>query len=287
MQYRLLAFAALLIAGTLQTSLPAAAQSAANPAPTATPTVEIPPALPPLVKYEHFISAGYLTPPIVRNEFSAGYPGARYRSTDLKAAVEFPLLGRTLTGMVKFDSRRFTYPHFGTAGPVIGCVPGSNNASCVTGIGPTGTGALAVPSFQARENDYDIRAGVRALEPRLYLGVSYLQRTNNYGYPRLKGYGLGFEKLPDVDQVFSLYGGIYYYPSLRGTFTVPGGPSAGTQLELAYHVVRYDVGLTIKPSATSPFFLEAGYLGDRSKNANNAPATISRSAPFLGLGVNF
>ncbi len=285
MNYRFAAVAAVLLA-LVPMARPAAAQSSVNPVPTPTPTVEIPPALPPLIKHEAYVSAGYLVPPIVRNEFSAGFPGYRYRSGVLRAAIEFPLAAG-LTGMVKVDARRYVYPHYGSQGPVLACAPGSTNLSCVQAVGPNGTGATSVPGFAAREYEYDVRVGVRALEPRIYLGVSYLQRANNYGYPRLRGYGFGLEKLPDVDQILSLYGGAYYYPMVRGNYVVSAGPMTGTTYDLAYHVVRYDVGLTLKPSLKSPLFVDAGYLGDRSKNANNAPATISHSGPFVGVGLTF
>ncbi len=271
---------------SLAVQSPALAQSVPNPAPTATPTVQIPSPLPPKLNLERYISAGYLVPPIVRNEFSAGYPGLRYQSTVLRGAAEFQILPGTAI-MLKADLRHYGYPHYGTAGPALLCQGASRNPSCVPAIGSNGTSGTAVPSFAARETQYDLRAGLRVIEPRIYLGASYLQATNNYGYPRLYGYGAGLEKLPDTDQTFSLYGGLYYYPRVHGNYTAPTGPFTGTTYDLAYHVTRYDIGLTLKPSMYSPIFVDAGYLGDRSKGANNAPATISRSGPFVGLGITF
>ena len=69
----------------------------------------------------------------------------------------------------------------------------------------------------------------------------------------------------------------------HGSFT----NSTSATYDLAYHVLRYDMGITIKPSPESPIFVDAGYLGDRSRNANNAPSNITRNGPFVGLGVNF
>ncbi|GAC1390567.1 MAG: hypothetical protein NVSMB31_07640 [Vulcanimicrobiaceae bacterium] len=285
MHYRLLGLGALVLAALLQSALPAAAQSQPSPTATATPDVPIPPALPPIVKYERYISAGYLVPPIVCNEFSPCNKGSRYRSSAVRAAFEFPISGISLTGMVKVDIRHYGYPHNGVGGPVLACLPGSSDPSCVGVIG--NTGATSVGAFQPGETDFDIRAGVRAFEPRLYLAVSYLQRTNTYGYPRLTGLGIGLEKLPDVDQIFSAYGGLYYYPTVRGDYAVGSGPLSATNIDLAYHVLRYDMGITLKPSMHSPLFLDAGYLGDRSRNANNAPSNITRNGPFVGVGLSF
>ncbi|GAC1390409.1 MAG: hypothetical protein NVSMB31_07430 [Vulcanimicrobiaceae bacterium] len=268
MNIRLLLTAALASAALWQFALPAAAQAQPVPAPTATPEVQIPPALPPILKTERYLSAGYIVPPLVCNEISPCNPGTRYRNYAVRGALEFPI-SNGLAGMVKFDYRRFNYPAGGRV------------------INLAGGGTAFAPALQAREEDYDFRAGIRALEPRLYLGVSYLQRTENYGYPRLRGFGVGLEKLPDVDQTFSVYGGAYYYPSVSGTYTQPLGPNTNIPLRLAYHVLRYDFGITLKPSTTSPVFVDAGYIGDRSRNADNAPSNITRNGPFVGLGVTF
>ncbi|MBV9972968.1 MAG: hypothetical protein JO135_06505 [Candidatus Eremiobacteraeota bacterium] len=258
---------------------PAGAQTAPSPVATPTPAVAIPPALPPIIKYEQYVSAGYIAPPIVCNEFSACFPGNRYQSVVFRAAAEFPV-ARAFTAMVKVDFRRYGYPHYGVAGPPLACAAGSTDLSCVPAIGGNGA-ANSVGAFTARNWDYDVRAGFRVIEPRIYLSATYLQRTNNYGYPRLSGYGVSLEKLPDVDQILSLYGGAQYYPIVRGNFT----DAAGTTFNLAYHVLRYDVGLTLKPSTYSPLFIDAGYLGDNSHNAGNAPSNITRSGPYVGIGL--
>lgn len=270
MKIRLLALAALAFAAVLQTAQPAAAQSAPGPAPTATPTVTIPPALPPIIKHEIYAEGGYFVPAIVCNELATPCAhGDRYRSVAGRAAAEFPISGITLTGMVKVDYRRYVYQAAGTT------------------INLVGGGTAFAPAFQAREQDFDIRAGIRALEPRLYLGVSYLRETNNYGYPTLRGYGYGLEKLPDVDQTFSVYGSAYYYPTVSGTYTQPLGPNAGVPLRLAYHRFRYDFGITLKPSTNSPLFVDAGYLGDHTRSSENSPANVIRAGPFVGVGVTF
>ncbi len=272
MNYRTLVIA--VFAAGIATAVPALAQSQSTPAPAATSAdtyVTIPPALPPLIKYVHYVSGGYQIPATVCNAFTyVGNcaVGDRYKSAFARAALEFPIAGNTLTGMVGVDYRRYGYYHY--LGDAVPAIPG-------------GSGFAFVPSGQLHEDDFDVRAGIRALEPRLYLGVSYLQRAANDGYPRLRGYGIGLEKLADTDQTFSLYGSYYYYPELRGSFA-----SGGTHYDLAYHVVRYDVGLTLKASNPSPVFLTAGYMGDQSRNAGNAPLTqLVRRGPYVGIGLTF
>ncbi|PZR57852.1 MAG: hypothetical protein DLM50_05360 [Candidatus Meridianibacter frigidus] len=268
MKIRLLAVAAVACAAIFVGTQPAGAQNTPAPAPTATPTVQIPPALPPLIKHEYYAEGGYLVPAIVCNELATPCAhGDRYRSATARAAIEFPVAGNGITAMLKVDYRRYVYQH--QAGF----------------INLAGGGTAFSPVFQAREQDFDIRAGVRALEPRLYLGLSYLRETNNYGYPSMRGYGLGLEKLPDVDQTFSVYGSAYYYPRVDGTYTQPIGPNAGVPLHFAYHRFRYDFGVTLKPSSKSPVFIDMGYLGDHTRTADNAPANVIRAGPFVGIGI--
>lgn len=234
--------------------------------PTPSPEVTIPSPLPPLVKRAAYISGGYIIPAVVCNEFtpSSCTVATRYRSKVLRAAAELPL--GNLTGMVKLDYRTYGYRH---------------ETGFVNGIGHAGF--ATVGAFDARDDDADVRAGVRVLEPRLYLAVSYLRRTNNYGYPRLNGLGFGLEKFPDVDQTFSVYGGAYYYPRVRGSFA----SFTGEQGTLAYHELRYDAGVTLKPSDKSPVFIDLGYIGDHARNAENAPSNEIRSGPFAGIGLTF
>jgi len=244
-------FACIMLLSLATLTAPAFAQTGAAPAPTPTPTVSIPPALRPLVKHEVYASAAYITPPIICDQFGKCLLGARYQSMVYRGAAEFPIAGNALTGMVELDYRRFGY---------------------------------ASRTLTARDTDYDYRAGIRVLEPRLYLAGSYLQRSSNYGFPRLRGYGFGLEKLPDVDQTFSLHGGVFYYPTVQGTYT---NALMTRSLPLAYHVLRYDLGMTLKTSSYAPVFLEAGFLGDKSRNENNAPININRSGPYVGLGITF
>ncbi len=54
----------------------------------------------------------------------------------------------------------------------------------------------------------------------IYIGVGYMWRSGNYGYPRLNNVGSALRRLPDLDQNgFTWYGSAYYYPNVKGTCT--------------------------------------------------------------------
>jgi len=111
---------------------------------------------------------------------------------------------------------------------------------------------------------------------------SYLNQWGNYGYPKLAGFGGGLEKLPDLDQTFSVFGSALYYPSVSGTFIDPKGNS----FNLAYRILRYQAGISLAIPST-PIFLEGGLLGDNGSNASNAPGNYSHNGYFAGLGIHF
>jgi hypothetical protein len=244
----------------------------APPAPAPSPTVA-PTPVPVAAPYEdHFIAGDYIISPKVYNEFSPGNTG-KSGSYAVRGALEFPLFG--LPWMVEGDFRQYQYPH-NCAGP--------GDAQClVTSIG-TGTQTF-VPAFTAKDQDVDARLGLKIADPRIYIGVGYLWRTTNYGYPRQNGVGFGLEKLPDLDHTFSVYGSAYYYPSIKatcGTDVCPTGP-----YDLAYRVFRYQIGGAINFGAPAGVFLDFGWIGDQGRNKTNAPADYTHNGPYVGLGIHF
>ncbi|HVA27349.1 MAG TPA: hypothetical protein VNF68_04175, partial [Candidatus Baltobacteraceae bacterium] len=178
--------------------------------------------------------------------------------------------------MLEGDYRNFNYPHTCTGGvltPTPDCF--------VTTIGSTG--ATAVNSFEVRNYDFDARLGLKVLNPRVYIGLGYMWRGNNAGYPRQTGLGFGVEKLPDLDQPWSIYGSVYYYGNVKGNFTDPG-TLIGYQL--AYNILKYQLGVTYTMGG-SPLFIDAGLLGERAQNKVNAPGQYSDFAGYIGLGLKF
>ncbi len=262
------------------------------PSPVPAPTVAPPPARNP---YEHFIVGDYIFNPKVYNEFSPGNTG-KGGSYALRGAVEFPAFG--LPWMLEGDYRSYSYPHntgvndalFARNAPCNGLLgaPPTGDQGCVTVIGAYGQ--VWIPSFTARDTDFDGRLGLKIAEPRIYIGVGYLHREENYGYPRQNGFGFGAEKLPDLQQPFSIYGSVWYYPSISGNFSFPsvGAPIgfAGKDESLQHRFLKYQIGGTLN-LGNSGLFLDAGFLGDSIRGKNISPSDATHAGGYLGLGIKF
>lgn len=263
-------------------------------APTAAPTAT---PVPIVIPYQDtFIAGDYIISPKVYNEFSPGNTGSNTNggfSYAIRAAKEFDLFN--LPWMLEGDYRQYNYPHnqgvITTAtnqnAPCDGLNgdASSGDPGCVTTIG--GQGSAFVPAFTVRDYDFDGRLGLKVADPRIYVGVGYMNRSGNYGYPRLNGVGFGIEKLPDLDTPFSIYGSAYYYPNVKGTYTVSAGPQAGTSYNLAYNILKYQLGGTFTFGPNTPVFLDFGFLGDRGKNKSNAPSDFTHNGPYVGIGLKF
>lgn len=252
------------------------------PLPTQTPT--------PLRRhYESFIVGDYIGSPSVYNQFSSGTNtqvwGPSYAG---RAAVEFPLAH--LSFMVEGYAEQYAYTHPGGSGVPqnTSCnVPGlAGNPACVRPIGP-GTASFWVRQFQAIDGDASARVGVQVANPRIYIAGAYLWTSNNYGYPRMSGAGVGIEKLPDLDRTFSYFGSFYYYPQVQGAFT---DPTSGTPFEVQYRFIQYQVGVTynipIKSKYTGLFF-EGGFMGNASSNKQFLPGNAQEAGGFAGAGLHF
>ncbi|HEY5348114.1 MAG TPA: copper amine oxidase N-terminal domain-containing protein [Candidatus Lustribacter sp.] len=256
-----------------------------KPAPPAPPPPPPPPPTPspaPTVKpvnYEHFIVGDYVFHPKVYNEFSNGIVGNN-SSFAARGAAEFPAFG--LPWMIEGDYRSYAYQHNGSrpAGTSCAAVPG--DPGCVSVIG--GTGQVYVPGFTARDTDIDGRIGLKVVDPRIYVGVGYLSRSENYGYPRQNGFGFGVEKLPDLDQPFSVYGSVWYYPSVSANFN-----SASASGQFSYRDLKYQVGATYTLGSFSGLgiFVDGGYLGDSLRAKSLAPSNTTHGGAYLGLGLKF
>ena len=279
------------IAAEITSVAPVAQAPSSAPSPSATPGPR------PSSYYEHFIVGDFLLSPKTYNELSPGNSGSS--SYDVRAAVEFPLLN--LPWMLEGDYRRFQYGHNANQAPTAGttasfvCPNPPGTVGCVTSLGGYGRAQAFVPAFTARENDFDARFALRVLDPRLYIGAGYFYRTTNYGYPTLRGLGLGAEKLPDLNDTLSVYGSAWYYPSVQGSYgsyqygaCAPG--TAGCQFfnpggTLSYRLFKYQAGATL--SFGGPFFLDLGLLGDRYHGRRNAPTNINQFSGYAGLGIHF
>ena len=278
------------------------------PAPTATPTPVPPP-------YEdHFIAGDYIISPKVYNEFSPGNTGNNNNggfSYRVHGAIEFNVL--SLPWMLEGDYRQYNYPHNQgvptTAANTPFTGPGqgeicdglnghasSGDPGCVTAIG--GQFQTFVPAFIARDYAFDLRLGLRVFQPRIYIGVGYMWRSGNYGYPKIQNVGFGIEKLPDLDNGFTVYGSAWYYPNVNGNgngcislptaaTTANNGCGNPTNYNLSYDIFRYDIGAAFTFGPQVPIYIEIGYLGDNGKQGRNAPIGFTENGPYAGLGLKF
>jgi hypothetical protein len=259
-----------------------------TPKPTPKPTPPPPPPPPPTpspsptpkpVNYEHFIVGDYVFHPKVYNEFSNGIVGNN-NSYAARGAIEFPAFG--LPWMVEGDYRSYSYQHNGSFPARTSAAAHPGDPGDVTVIG--GSGQVYVPGFTATDTDIDGRLGFKVVDPRIYIGVGYLSRSENYGYPRQNGFGFGIEKLPDLNQPFSIYGSAWYYPSVSANFS-----SASANGQFSYRDLKYQVGATYTLGAFSGIgiFIDGGYMGDSLRSKSLAPSDSTHNGPYLGLGLKF
>jgi hypothetical protein len=294
------------------TPAPTEAPTAApTPAPTAAPTATPSPTPAPTEKYEAFVAGDFDISPKVFNELSPGENGSN--SYSVKGAVEFPLAGQRWMLEGNYQQLRYDHPaNLGyagcTAGPGCSTVvgndpvyqygncPSPSDPGCVTTVGYqnvinyNGLGQAYVPAFTAIESTFDARFGFKVVDPRVYIGVGGFFKQEKYlGYPNLSGAGFGLEKLPDLDNVFSLYGNVWYYPTISGTYTYPNskylGPLSGTNATLSYSALTYEFGGTLD-FGKSPLYLDFGYQGQHYRGKANAPSDGSVNSPYVGLGLH-
>lgn len=265
--------------------------------PTAPPTPAPTPVPTPAIKA--FVAGDYIISPKVYNEFSPGNTGSNSNggfSYRIHGAWEFSTVG--LPWMIEGDYRQYNYPHNQTAittsanaGQLCDGLNGHaapGDPGCVTAIG--GQYQTFVPAFTARDYSFDARLGLKVLDPRIYIGVGYMWRAGNYGYPKLNNVGFGVEKLPDLDQNgFTWFGSAYYYPNVKGTFNgcVTLGCTSPTNVDLAYNIFKFDIGGAFTFGPNTPLYLEFGYLGDAGKGKTNAPSDFNETGPYVGLGLKF
>jgi hypothetical protein len=253
-------------------------------APIPTPLTTPPPTPAPVAPATAAPTAPPTPAPTVYNEFSPGNTG-QGASFDVRGAIEFNLGG--LPWMVAGDYRQFSYPHTNGGGACN--VPGADRG-CVTTIG--GLGQTSVAAFTAQDQDLEGTFALKVLDPRVYLGIAYVHRTNNYGYPPESGVGVALDKLPDLDRPFSVYENVSYYPQILGNYRFPvnGTTTAaglsGQPVFLTYTYLKYQAGFDYK-IGKSPIFLDAGYLGIHAGVKGYAPSNISENGPYAGLGVKF
>jgi hypothetical protein len=213
-------------------------------------------------------------------------PGTSLRSPsgEIRATMEFSQL--SLPMYVSASASRLTYSH--PANALSGACP-APDPGCVTGVapdfyGPRGLGQQYIGARTISESVVDVRFGLKVIDPRIYLGVAYVNRAwNAPGHGNLRGSAFVIEKLPDLDQRVTLLGSFAYAPSASGVWTGPDG----RRFNVTYTYARYRVGGALVLFAGRPWFVEGGVAEDRGTARVNAPADFTRSETFIGLGARF
>jgi hypothetical protein len=229
--------------------------------------------------YEQFVAIQMWTGS-ARDEFSPGTP-LRSPSGDARVTAEFSQLSVPL--YFSLAASRLTYQH--PANTRHAACPAAD-PGCVTVVapglyGPPGAGQQYVPTATLSESVMDMRFGIKAVDPRIYLGAGYVNRA--WDAPRrgnLSGVAFVIEKLPDLDQRFTLLGSFAYAPSASGTWTGPDG----RRFSVSYTYARYRIGgaYVFFPGK---WFLEGGVGEDRGSGRSNAPADFTRAETFVGVGA--
>ncbi|MDQ2818224.1 MAG: copper amine oxidase N-terminal domain-containing protein [Candidatus Eremiobacteraeota bacterium] len=277
-------------------------------APTAVPTAS-PTPVPTVRPYLGYLQGGVAFGGKIYNEFSAGEKeqtgfgngGSNGGGSGLKGSFVASGAYRFDPFAVKVDLRQDQYVTTNTG--LIGFPDTNGTAALAANPGApitcfstidtdltTGSpGYTCTPQFTARQSTLDGRLLYKVTAPNVYIGVGYLQASNNYGYPQLRGVGAGLEKLPDFDanQTFSIYGSAFYYPNVNGTYTVsdPTSGSFGQSFKQEYRIVKYDIGATLGLGST--FYVFGGYSGDRYTTKQFAPINQTHAGPYAGLGFHF
>jgi hypothetical protein len=255
----------------------------ATPAPTATPTPA--PAAP---SYLGFVQGAYDFHR-VSNDFAA--QATTTGSYQYGGALMFDKFA--LVGGLRSDQYNTTVNGVAPA-PAVICNPSlspnpTTPGTPVTFFNTIDGGQCYVPQFKARQTLGYGNLEYQIFHPRVYLGVGYLGLATNYGYPKLNGWGFGLEKLPDLDNTFTVHGSYFYYPNMNGNYTVndPNSPNFNVQYTQKYQVQVYDVGLDYVFSKSFPVYLYAGWNGDVYVAKANAPVNQTHSGPYVGLGFRF
>jgi len=245
------------------------------PVPSPTPAPTPPPTPPPAPKLSHgFIQAGF---GMGRN-YNEFTDGQYCRNGTYVAAAAYMFGGSPIA--VKVDFRQDAYVTTDNATDRL--------KNHLTRFATIDGGFAVTPVFLARQNTLDARLEFKLANPRIYAGVSYLQTSDNYGYPHLNGAGFGLEKLPDFHPGFNPFGSAFYYPSAAGDYTVTNRASsnAGKTYRQQYGILKYDVGLALV-FHQYPVYVYGGFSGDRYNARQNAPIDQTHGGPYLGLGVKF
>jgi hypothetical protein len=175
-------------------------------------------------------------------------------SATLHSELEAPLRIRDL--WISGDARSIGYRH---------------PAGYVTD--PGGRTQTLRPAFAVRDDSVELRSGYALERGGPTVEIAYLNAATNAYRPSVSGLGAAIEIPPALDETFSAYGALAYYPNLAGE-------------GIAYRAVRYRLGavLSLAPAFGHPYYFEFTILGDRRTNRSGAPSSADYGGVMLGIG---
>jgi hypothetical protein len=150
----------------------------------------------------------------------------------------------------------------------------SAGPASVTRYATLSGGYATVGPFLARDMELEARVLRRGRGP-LALGAGAVQTWTNYGYPALRGIGIGIARLPQWTGQVSLSASAFYYPAATGS----NGVTRAT-----FAILKSDVSARFRPRGWRAYFV-GGYQNEiRSGRHLPGGVRLIRSDPYVGIG---
>lgn len=148
-------------------------------------------------------------------------------------------------------------------------------------------GTATIPFFQASESTSEVHIGHCTGIRSLNVGVGYAQTSTNYGYPHLRGLGVGLAHAGFLAHRIQLYGSLYFYPAMQGRYAVHAASSqhAGKMLLLTFALVTFDGGITWQIGDSSVSLTAGLYQELRYEHPYARSTLLIRASPYVGFAV--
>ena len=208
---------------------------------------------------ETYVVVDALVEPKIATNAAPDVTGASGSSFAVAAASEFTIVDVNFDIAAHYEEYQYAHP----TGPI------------------TEAGGAPV-AFEAAslelDRDYDAHLGVQLSPAKYYVDVGY-GVEHVAGFPRTSGFGVGIEKLPNLNKHLDFDFAEMYYPNMSGQCS-----ACANQQELAFQRFVYKVGLTY---SIAPLFIDAAYQGDVGHGKGIPSDDFTHSAIAAGLGLRF
>ncbi len=144
-------------------------------------------------------------------------------------------------------------------------------------------GQSAVSFFEALETTTEVHVE-RCISRGISLGIAYVSTGTNYGYPHLRGLGIGFALRASSKRTIGPYASLYDYPAAQGTYAFSQSSKINKEpIPLTFSVITFDAGLAWHIQ-TMPISIVAGlYQELRYQHPYARPTLLIRASPYVGL----